>query len=243
MPAEGVVGDFEEGGMEGVAGEKEGLVEGGGPAGLDEVEIMVLGWAVDFVADDGVAGVSEVNANLVHAAGLGPCADEGEWAGVGACKAVEDQEACAGGNAGGVDALLEINAGRMMNALAKEGGVDGKFIGRGPAPDDGGVLLGDAAALHEEAEMAGGSPGFGNEDETAGLAVEAVDDGDLAAVCELEGEEMAKEMPHGEGIGRLAGMDLEERGLVEDDPGGGFGEDVEAVGDERGLHGGELSAD
>lgn len=246
MPAEGVVGDFEQGGVEGVAGEEEGLLEGGSPAGLNEGEVMILRGAVDFVADDRMACVGQMDADLVHAAGFGPCPDEGERAIGTSRETAEDLKTGAGGRAGGVDALLEINAGGPVDALAEKRGVDGEFIGGGPAPDDGGVLLGDAAALHEDAEMAGGGPCLGNENEAAGLAVEAIDDGDLAAVGEFEGEEIAQQMPHGEGIGGLAGMDLEERGLVEDDPGGRFGEDVEAVGDGEGLHGGsypQINAD
>jgi len=186
-----------------------------------------------------------MDADLVHAPGLGECAEEGEG-GFIAGEAASYLEAGAGGSAGGVYALLEINAGGVVDALAEDGGVNGEFIGGGPAPDDGGILLGDAAALHKHGKVAGGGAVFCNEDEAAGLAVEAIDDGDLAAVGEFEGEEIAQEMPHGEGIGGLAGMDLEERGLVEDDPGGGFGEDVEAVRDERGLHEGsypQISAD
>ena len=67
--------------MEGVTAQEEGLLEGRGPAGPDEGEVVILGRAVDFVAGHGMAGVGEMNANLVHAPGLGECADEGEGAG------------------------------------------------------------------------------------------------------------------------------------------------------------------
>ena len=79
FPAEGITGDFETGGMEGVAAKEEGSLQGGGPAGLDKVQVMILGWAVDFVPDYGMARVGEVDANLVHPPGLRECADEGEW--------------------------------------------------------------------------------------------------------------------------------------------------------------------
>jgi hypothetical protein len=233
LPEEGVVGDVELGGMEGVTGEEEGMPEGGGPAGLDEGEVVVFGGAVDFVAYYGVAGVGEVDADLMHAAGLGEGADEGERA-VTTGEAAEDLETGAGGGAGGVDALFQVNAGDLVDALAEEGGVDGEVVRGGPAPDEGEVLFLDAGALHEHAEVAGGGLGFGDEGEAAGFAIEAVDDGDLAAVGELEGEEVTEEMPEGGGVGGFAGVNLEEGGLVDDDPVGGLGDDVEAGWDGRG---------
>ena len=231
-----IVWDREVGGVEGVTGEEEGLLEGGGPAGVDEGEVMVLGGAVDFVAYDRVAGVGKMDADLVHAPGLGECAEEGEG-GFIAGEAASYLEAGAGGSAGGVYALLEINAGGVVDALAEDGGVNGEFIGGGPAPDDGGILLGDAAALHEHGKVAGGGAVFCNEDEAAGLAVETIDDGDLAAVDELESEEVAEEVPHGGFVGGLAGMDLEEGRLVDDDPIRRFGDDIEARGGGSGLRG------
>jgi len=118
---------------------------------------MILGGAIDFIPHHRMAGMGEMHANLVHTPGLGECADEGERAGGLTGETVQHLESGTRASAGGVDALLEIDAGRQMDALAEEGGVDGELIGGGPAPDDGGVLLGDAALLHEHAEMAGGS--------------------------------------------------------------------------------------
>jgi len=93
--------------VEGVTGEEQGALKGGGPAGLDEREVIVFGGAVDFVAYYGVAGVGEVDADLMHAAGLGDGADEGEGTVMGEMgEAADDLEAGAGGGAGGVDALF-----------------------------------------------------------------------------------------------------------------------------------------
>jgi len=231
LPVEGVVGNRENGGMEGVTGEEEGALEGGGPAGLDEGEVVRLGGAVDFVADDGMAGVGEMDADLMHATGLGEGAEEGEICVTG--ETAEDFETGTGGDAGGVNALFQINGGGTLGALAEEGGVDGELVGGGPSPDEGEVLLCDSATLHEHAEMTGGGLGLGDEDEAAGLAVETINDGDLAAVGEFEGEEVAEEMPHGGGVGGLAGMDLEEGWLVDDDPVGGLCDDIETVWKER----------
>ena len=124
-----------------------------------------------------------------------------------------------------------------MDALAEEGGVDCELIGARPALHKRQVLLRDAPPLHEHAEMPGGSLRLRDEDETAGLAVEPVDDGNLAAVCEFERKQVAEQMPHGGGIRGLAGMDLKERRLVHDDPLGGLRDDSEAARKQSGLRG------
>ena len=77
-----------------------------------------------------------------------------------------------------------------MDALAEKGRVDGESILRGPAPDEREVFLRDPATLHEHAEMPRGGVRFRDEHQAAGLAVEAIDDRDLAAVRELEGQQV-----------------------------------------------------
>lgn len=58
------------GGVEGLVGEDElGALLGGEPV-FDEGEVAVFVGAVDFIADDGVAGVGQMDADLVFAAGL-----------------------------------------------------------------------------------------------------------------------------------------------------------------------------
>ena len=83
--------------------------------------------------------MGEMDADLVHAAGLGKGTEEGEGGMAG--EPADDAEMGARRGAGGVDGLLEVNAGRGMDALAEEGGVDGECVGGGPAIDEGVVLL------------------------------------------------------------------------------------------------------
>ena len=58
--------------------EEEAVREVGGPAGLDEIEVTAFVGAVELVADDGMARVGGVDTNLVHAAGEGMAAEQGE---------------------------------------------------------------------------------------------------------------------------------------------------------------------
>lgn len=60
-------------------GEEEFLGEVVGPAGFDEFEVGVFVGAVDFVTNNGMTGVGEVDADLVHAAGLWQGLDKREW--------------------------------------------------------------------------------------------------------------------------------------------------------------------
>ena len=57
--------------MQGVAGEAEACLEARGPAGCDKVEVTGFIESVDLVSDNRVTKICQVNANLVHATGLG----------------------------------------------------------------------------------------------------------------------------------------------------------------------------
>jgi hypothetical protein len=62
-------GETQGAGVEGVVLQDEPGALLGGKALLDEGEIQVIVAAVDFVADDGVAKMREMNADLMFAAG------------------------------------------------------------------------------------------------------------------------------------------------------------------------------
>src|SRR4051812_22952166 len=108
-----------------------------------------------------------------------------------------------------MDHLLEVDARRLLLALAEEGSIDGPLRLRGPAPRDGEVLLVDAPQLHLHGKVPRGRVILRHEGEPAGLAIEAIDDGDLAAASELEGKESAQLMPERAGVGGLARVDGE----------------------------------
>ncbi len=130
-----------------------------------------MGGSVEGVADDGVAEGLHVDADLVGAAGLDADLDEGEGT-IGSSETFEDVDVgdggasvgAAGGHAGAAD------------EVAGDGEVDGDVVFGEVAVDEGEVGLGDLAAGEHLAELAVGAVVFGDEDDAAGLLVEAMDD-------------------------------------------------------------------
>lgn len=105
-----------------------------------------------------------------------------------------------------------------MQALPEKGGFHGPLILRGPSRDEGDIAFLDAVGLHLTAKRACSGAGFSDEGEPAGLAVESGDDGDLASVDSLVGEQIAKVMPKGGAVGGLARMGRHLGGFVDHDP-------------------------
>jgi hypothetical protein len=138
---------------------------------LDQGEVAVFVEAVEFVADDGMAEVGEVESELVFASGDGEELEPGEGS-FGTLEEVEHLEmgGCRGaiGSDGGLDG---DGAGRM----GTEGGVDGAGVGGDGAMDEGPIFLEDLAVFPGAAGGAGGCGIFGDEDQAAGFAVESVD--------------------------------------------------------------------
>jgi hypothetical protein len=209
------VREGEVGGVEEVAGELEVRCEVG-----DDVR-----GAVEGVADDGVAEGLGVDANLVGAAGFYADFDEGEEA-VGAGDPFEDVEVgdggasvgAAGGHAGAAD------------QVAGDGEGDGGVVFFYVAVEESEVGLGDLALGEHLAELAVGAVVFGDEDEAAGLLVEAMDDagaevaayvGELGEVEEESVDESASVAAVGftggcEGGGAGSGVDHHPGGFVDD---------------------------
>lgn len=127
--------------------------------------------------------------------------------------------------AGGMNHLLEPNCRGLMNALANKRRVDARPLPFRPAPNDGEIFFRDALVLHEQSETPGARGILRDEDQATRLAIEAIDDRDLAAIGDLEREQLfqfAPERSHVSGLGR---MHEQERRLVDDDPVGALGDD------------------
>lgn len=78
-------------------------------------------------------------------------------------------------------------------------------------------MFGDLPPLHGETELAGGAGVFGDEHSAAGLAVESIDDGNLAAIGDFVGEKAAQAVPEGFHAAGGAGVDFEWGGFVHND--------------------------
>lgn len=172
-------GELDVGGVEGVVGKEELAPIVVGELVADKTEVEPLVGAVDLVADDGVAGMSKVDADLVFAAGAGSDLQERE-VGVLAGEAAKDLEVGAGRPAGGGDAVLD---GDAAGGVGSERGFDGAGIVAGVSINDGEVLFEDLASFPEVGEFGGGLAEFGDEDQAAGLTVQAVDRSDAGRNC------------------------------------------------------------
>ncbi len=178
-----------------------------------------MGGSVECVADDRVAEGLHVDADLVGAAGLDADLDEGEGAVGGLVmrsstltwETAERPVGAAGGHAGAAD------------EVAGDGEVDGDVVLCEVAVDEGEVGFGDLAAGEHVAELAVGAVVLGDEDDAAGLLVEAVDDAGAEVAADVgEMVEVVEEgVDEGAAVacvvgGAGAGVDHHAGGLVDD---------------------------
>ena len=120
-----------------------------------------------------------------------------------------------GGSALVMNRLFQPNRrGRVFSLPGKRRIHRGRFPIR-PAADEREVFLPNLAALHRESEAARRRGIFGDKDEAARLAIEPVDDRNLAAVDQLESEKLAQRGPKRRRAVRFARMNEEERRFID----------------------------
>ena len=202
--------------MQCLARQEEFFLQGRSPAGFDELQVAAVIAAVKFVADDGKAEMMKVNADLMHAAGFGLRLDQSERHAV-TFEAPQRAERGAAGRSLRMDDLFDPNVGFLHLSGSKNGGIESFLIPFGPAVNERSVGLVDFAFLHRHAEETGEFVIFRDEHDATGFTVEAVDEGDLAAVGEFIREEITKPMPERGRAVRIARMDLKRRRLIDDD--------------------------
>jgi len=214
------------GGVQGVAGEEKAFGERGRPAGADEFQVAIGRGAVDFVADDRMSPMGEMDPDLVGAAGEGLRGDKGKGISV-AQGPGQDAKAGVSGGTPGMHGTLEMDRGFGHLAEPEDGGIDVKSFFLRPAADDGEIGFPDFSFLHGHGGCAGGSGRFGHQHGSAGLAVEPVDERHLAAVDEFVAKEFAQSVPEGARAAGLGGMHEEAGRFVHDKEVGSFPEDFE----------------
>lgn len=110
---------------------------------------------------------------------------------------------------------------------ADERGFDLEFLLPGPAACDREVALLDFSLLHGEAGGACGGGGFGHQHNPARLPVETVNEGDLAAIGNLEAQKLAEPVEQSAGAAWLGGVHEESGRLVDGQQIRGFPENFE----------------
>ena len=169
--------EFHFGGVQGVVGEDKALALFGGQPVFDEVEIKIFISAVKFVADDGMAEVGQMDANLVFAASVRADPQQGgRNTNIGRptsnLKTRSFPEFGLGGSAVWPDAVFDGNSAGVVFAKRR---VDDAVVVSNGAVDEGEVAFFDIAVFPNTAQFAGGGFGFGDEDDAAGFTVQTVD--------------------------------------------------------------------
>lgn len=104
-----------------------------------------------------------------------------------------------------------------MFALTNQRSVNKPLFPIGPAPNDREIFFPQRVPLHQQSKRSCCHRGFRNQHQPACLAIKSVDDGDLSATGDLEGEQFAQLFPQGGCAVRLGRMDQKKRGLIDDD--------------------------
>ena len=141
--------------VERVTRKQQSIRERGSPARLNELEVAILGRAVDFVPNHGVAGMGGVDADLVGAAGERFCLQQRKSA-VAVFEFLEHTEFRDGHCAQRVDHSLEVDLGIPNLSPTNNRGINCKSLLRRMTDDDGKIGLLDYTLLHRDGRLARG---------------------------------------------------------------------------------------
>jgi hypothetical protein len=207
--------------MERLAGARVGKAE---LPCVEHLTLILAGLAacVKGVAEERMAEVLEVDADLMGAAGVEGTLDEGADAG----ELLEDAPA----GTGGASAAVEDGHFFSMDGMAADGILDGAAAWAGEvAADEGEVDLRHRPAGKLAGEMGVGEVVLCDDQAAAGVLVQAMDDaGALLAADGAEGAAMGQQGMDERMAGVASGgMDDEAGGLVEDEEVRVFVEDIE----------------
>ena len=210
--------EFDAGSVQCVSGEEELGGVAGSPAVLDEVKIECVVGSVKLVADDGVFEPLGVEADLVGASGVRGGAHEGvvvlgvEWG--------EEGYGCFG--VGGVcDAVFD---GDGAGGVALDGFINEDGFGH-CAVDEGEIGFLDLAVFEGGLAVAGGGGVLGDEEDSAGFAVEAADEVEFCLFFPFFGgaDEAGPRAVFGGVADDVSGfVEGDEVGVFLDDPAGEF---------------------
>lgn len=203
--------------MQGVAAEQEPASQGWRPAGFHPLEVCGAVAVVDLVPDDRVAGVGEMDPDLVHAPGFRPATDDREPS-FRPLETPENMKLRVTFPAGGMHDLTDPDFGRPHLAGAEDRSGTAPSIAPGPTVNEGGVFLFDQPSLEGDAQFAGGAGVFRDDDQPAGIAVEAVHDGRARAVFDFISEQPFDAAEQGRLGSPVGGVDDEGSGFVDHEP-------------------------
>lgn len=140
-----------------------------------------------------------------------------------------DAEISASRRAQRMNRLLQPDRRRQVLALSRQRRIDRTCFPFRPARDNRQIFFSDPLLLHEQTETSRRRPALCHQHEPARFAIEPVDDRNLAAICNLEGQELLQFAPQRPRAAWFRRMHQQERRLFDDDEVFGFRDDAEIV--------------
>jgi hypothetical protein len=169
-------------GVESLIFEKELPAVAFGKAALNELEVEAFVESVELVANNRVANRLEMDPNLMFAPGTGFDTKQGELT-LRLYEMFEECEPCFGVCAIGPNAIFN---GHRAFFITTQGGVNGVESWIDMAVNNGEVAFQDFAAFPNAAEFEGSHGVFGDQNDAAGFAIEAVDEFGAGVRAEVE---------------------------------------------------------
>jgi len=185
------------------------------PVTFNEIEIILATPRIELVPNDGMTKVRKVHANLMRPARERPGPYDRKEFAIRSLQPLLNSKTGMRRGTFGVHRPFEINFRRPDLAKPENRFTRLDFLPVRPAEDESEVFLPNAALLHREAGVASSRGVLGDEHNAAGLAIEAIDEGDLPARRELVAEQIAQAIPERARAAGFGGMHEEPCGFVD----------------------------
>jgi putative ABC transport system ATP-binding protein len=184
------------------------------PSAINEIQVMTVSSRIDLVTQKREAGGSQMDPDLMRAAGLRPGTQHGKPPILRKAQSPLDVKPRYGRRAVGMNRPLEPNDRRGDFAQPHYWTFNHFLIPFGPAKNQGHILLADPATLHRHPRRTGGLRVLGHEQDTARFAVNAVHERNLPARRKFVSKQFAQSVPKCSRSARLCWMDQKTCRLV-----------------------------
>jgi len=212
--------------MQRMAIEEKDLLQSRRPAITNELQIMMVPPRVNLVSDNRHPHMCEVDADLMRAPGEGPRRYQGEPT-ERSFRPLEDTAFRDGDCTLRTHRTHEVNIRGLHLPQPQDRRIDGDLFPVRPAKADRDVTFLHPPVLHGKPRPAGSRRVLGDDHHPTGLAVETVDDGNLAPGGEFIAEEVSEPIPQGAWPTGTGGMHEETRRFINSDKVGSFSQDGE----------------
>jgi ABC-type lipoprotein export system ATPase subunit len=198
-----------------------------GPPPVDEIQVMMVSARVDFVAQEREANRRQMHPDLMSAARLRQGAQHRKPTTLIPAQSALNMKVRNGRRAAGMHGALQPNRRCRDITQPHDGTVNHFLIPFGPAKNQRGIFLPDAAPLHRHPGRASASSVLGHKQDAARFAIETVRERNLPTCREFVPKQFAQAVPKRPRAAWLCGMHQKTRRLVHNKEILGFIEDPE----------------